>query len=396
MKINKIKTFLVSKLIQYHFHEFTLIKRLEFPIYSKVINKVSSKPINNFIKTTENSNLKIYIYYVLEIPPYVEPTVTDSFKRLTFYRMSGFLVNLEGFKSLNDYMSYQFTKKNRNKIKSYSRRLETCFNITYKLYFGNIEKQDYERLMEVLENMIKRRWDGRSEKHQDVENLELYKKIMYQFILEKKASMFVIYDNEKPISITLNSHYEGIMIGNIIAYDIDYAKFSLGNIDVYKLLEWCFENNYKILDLGVIFLSYKKQWSNVIYTCRNDIVYNKFSVFNTCFAYAIYSLFRLKLYLTKKNILKDNVDLAHDNSNILDDNTEIERDFKIAEQKNLEINSDFIKINIETDNHSFLRKTIYDYLYLNFENKNAVTIYKLNTMPNSYYICGKKSIILTH
>lgn len=396
--MNKIKTFLVSKLIRYHFHEFTLIKRQKFPVYSKVINKVSAKPINNLIKTPNDINIKKNIYYVLEIPSYVEPVITASFKKLSFYRMPGFLVNIEGFKSLNEYMSYQFTSKNKSKIKSCCKRLETCFNISYKLYFGSIDKQDYERLMEVLEHMIKRRWDRRSGKHQDVENLEFYKKITYQSILEKKASMFVIYDNEKPISIALNCHYENVMIGNIIAYDIDYAKFSLGNIDVYKLLEWCFENNYKIFDLGVLFLSYKKQWSNVIYTCRNDILFNKFSVFNTCFAYSIYTLFKLKLYFTKKNILKDTVDLVHDNSNINNYSSQfakIELDFKITEQKNLETNSDFIEINIETDNYNFLRKTVYDYLYLNFENKNAITIYKLNNMPNSYCICGKKSIMLT-
>jgi len=54
---------------------------------------------------------------------------------------------------------------------------------------------------------------------------EFYKEVAYPLILESKASLFVLYDNETPIAITYNYHSENIVFDAITVFDIDYIKY---------------------------------------------------------------------------------------------------------------------------------------------------------------------------
>jgi len=393
--MNKIKSFIFSKFLIYNFYIRSAIKRSVPPFYSKVHNNTTDLPII-FEPESDALNPNIGLHYVTFIPPYVKTVANKNLKYKSLYLFVGFLADLKPFESLEAYMGVQFGAKSRSKIRSYCKRLDTCFNTTYTLYHGSMELNDYQVVMDALERMVKRRFDQRGEEHQAEKDWAYYKETTYQFILDKKASLFVIYDNDKPIDICLNYHFDKIMLNYIRTFDIDYAKFRLGYIDIFKQLEWCFENNYEIFDLAAGVFSYKKQWCNVTYKYRNDIVFHKTSVFNTCLGYFVFALLKLKLYLTTKNIIKDKANASRDvsvanTSNDNEDTTVVY--FKQTELKTIEITDDFCEIDIEQNDYAFLRQTMYDYLYLNFENKNAVTIYKNKTIHNTYYIIGKKSIV---
>src|SRR5690606_41905928 len=58
----------------------------------------------------------------------------------------------------------------------------------------------------------------------------------------KRASFFVIYDGDHPIEISLNYHLNDVLFSSISSFDIDYAKFGLGHIEIHKQLEWCLEH----------------------------------------------------------------------------------------------------------------------------------------------------------
>lgn len=390
-----IKEKILNKFIIYDFYNFSVLKRFSPPFFKTTHNITTNSPIL-FEQNPNSFNQKNILYYITYIPNYVKTTTNNSLKHLSLYQFKGFLINIKEFDSLESYMSKQFGSKSRGKIRSYYRRLDSCFNTRYKLYYGEIEKNNYHFLMEVLDKMITRRFDQRGDEHQAKKNWDYYKETTYQYIIDKKASLFVIYDNDKPIDICLNYHYDNIMINYIRAFDIDYSKFRLGSIDILKQLEWCFENKYEIFDLGGGVFSYKKQWCNVSYKFRNDVVFNKKSVKNTFLGYFIFILLKLKLYLNKKNILRDKANSSRDvsdnnnnnNNNIKTD--KISYEFKLTEYKKNEIVNNLIQIDIEQDAYKFLRKPVYDYLYLNFDNKNAVVIYKLKNKPDSYFLKGKK------
>ncbi len=394
--MHKIKSFILRRFLIYDFYNLCVIKRQSPPFFKSVRNCSTGEPFN--LEPRPNSlNPQKGLHYITYLPPFVNPIEQPFLKYLPLYQFIGYLVDMKAYGSLDAYMKHQFGAKSRSKIRAYSKRLDTCFNTTYKLYHGSIEKAAYQVVMDALEQMIKRRFDQRGDEHQAEKDWAHYKQTTYRYVLDKKASLFVIYDNDKPIDICLNYHHDKIMINYIRAFDIDYSKFRLGSIDLYKQLEWCFANNYETFDLGAGVFSYKKQWCNVEYRFKNAIVFNKTSVFNACLGYGIFALLTLKLYLNKKNILKDkaneNRDVSVTNTSS-QNNTTHPQDFEqTLWPASVELPKDVIKIDIENNEYAFLRQTLYDYLYLNFENKNTVTIFRSHN--NSYYIIGKKNGMLT-
>jgi hypothetical protein len=395
--MNKIKTFILKKFLIYDFYNLSVIKRLESPFFKTVENNNTSLPVH-FEPNPNQPNINNGLHYVSHIPPYFKTEINSNLKYRSLYYFIGFLADIKEYESLEAYMKKQFGSKSRGKVRSYCKRLDICFKTSYKLYHGNIEKQDYQRIIEALEVMIKRRFNQRGEEHQADKDWEYYKETTYQFILDKKASLFVIYDNNKPIDICLNYHYDTIMINYIRAFDIDYSKFRLGYIDIFKQLEWCFENNYTTFDLSAGVFSYKKQWCNVTYKFRNDIVCNKKSFFNNCLVFFTFILLKIKLFLNSKNIITDKVNSNRDISKTNNKgNSEKSTPYSFTQNEldSVKRIEDAIKIDIEQPNYKFLRQTIYEYLYLNFENKNNITVYKINSKENSYVVNGKKSIMLS-
>lgn len=210
-----LKKLLLSK---YTFHDFFddfNVNRNKYVFYKSIINKTTNLNIDAVygVKEVNNSNSKIH--YVNQIPPYINIVPVETYKSFKFDFYNGYLIDIKDFESLDAYMVQQFGSKSRSKIRTYIKRLETCFNISYKMYFGNIDKNDYEALFDVLEIMIERRFLERGDIHEAANDWLFYKEIFYQLIRDKKASMFVIYDNDKPIDINLSYHYDNILINYI-------------------------------------------------------------------------------------------------------------------------------------------------------------------------------------
>lgn len=376
-----------------------MIKRLQSPLFNQIINTTTGKPLKNDISNDKKPSSKNKIYYITYVPLFAEINLNSRFKKRSFNRFNGFLIHLENFDSIHDYMSKQFGAKSRSKIRSYVKRLETCFNISYKVYFGEIDEEVYENLFTELALMIKSRFDQRGEEHQAMEDWNYYKTTTLKNILNKNASLFVIYDNEKPIDICINYHYEHIILNSIRAFDIDYSKFRLGYIDIYKQVEWSFENNITIFDLGPGILTYKEQWCNVIYKFKNYLIYNKRSPIITVFSLFLLLFYKLKIFLDSKKIVLDKENTNKDAVNIKVKGTLAQKEQIEIEEINIptktELKQGYIKIDFELKEFSFLRNVIYDYLYLNFDHKNRVRVYKSNNQPRLFILIGKKVLRLT-
>lgn len=393
-----IKELIFSKLEIYNFHNLNMIKRLKSPLFHEIINITTNKSLGNQSNSINNPININKIYSVTYVPSFVKVTISNNFKKFSYNRFNSFLMDLENFHSAQDYFSNQFGPKSRSKIRSNIKRLETCFNINYKFYFGNIELQVYQSLCNALETMIKRRFNQRGNQHEGMQDWDFYKKTIYQGIINKNISLFVIYDNNKPIDISVNYHYDNILINSIRAYDIDYSKFKLGNIDIFRQLEWCFENNIKLFDLGPGILTYKKQWCNVNYYFRNYIIYNRKSIISSFLALILLLFYKLKIFLDKHNLLIDKDNSNHDSVNNKDNDFIIQETpfelIDIVKPKKEDLLKNFKEINFESEQFKFLRIIIYNYLYLSFDQKNKIKVYSINYKSNSYIILGKKSLKL--
>lgn len=380
-------------------YNFTLdffSKREVYPFFHYIRNKTNKQDYYNPLETAD-CELHNKVYVVNHIPPYLEALTYQGPKALTcfkIYQMKGYLADLKGFDSLEDYMKKQFGPKSRSKMRGYLRRLEKCFDIRYSWYYGEIEKQEYDWLFRQLHHLIARRFIQRGDTHESFAHWQTLEEITYEMILQKQASIFVIYDGPKAIDICINYHHQNILDNSIRSYDIDYSKFRLGYVDIMKQLEWCIANHYRIFDLSYGVFDYKKWWCNQEYLFEQQILYRKNDIFKKGQAFCIMQLLRLKGYLKEKNVHL----LYH----------KIRKQFKKsglpevkAEKKPLQLKespwTDDIDVtawqtlDIEKDDFGFLRKTVYDFQYRNAEHRSCIRIYQTEMEPDCYIISGTKN-----
>ena len=395
-----IKKLIFSKLVLNDFYNLTIIKRHHLRLFDTILNATTKNPLKNLISTDSNLIARNKIHYITYVPPYVHVSLNNDYRALQFYRFNGFLIDLEKFNSIQDYMESQFGSKSRSKIRSYIRRLETCFDITYQMYYGDMDETVFKQLFIQLESMIKKRFDQRGDKHQALEDWDYYKQTTYQNVLNKNASLFVIYDDGKPIDICVNYHFDNIVANFIRAFDIDYYKFKLGYIDIYKQVEWSIENNINLFDLGPGILTYKKQWCNITYDFKNCLVFNKKSLTSKALAQCLLLFYKVKILLDKKKIILDKENMVKDSDNSNNKNEtghvkQIETEIIDVSPKKTELNKYYYEIDFEIDEFNYLRNTIYDYLYLNFDKKKKIKVYRSKDEPNSFILIGKKLLKLT-
>lgn len=346
-------------------------------------------------KTEGPAGVPNTIYIVNDIPPYLHLGVNDidwePFKIVKFNQFSGFLANLEGYQEIEGYMDAQFGAKSRSKMRSYLRRLETCFNIQYKIHYGEITTDEFQFLFDRCRLMIQQRFAQRGDTHESLKDWDLIKKTAYSLILEKKASLFVISHDENPIDICFNYHHQNVMNNYIRSYDIAYSKFRLGYIDILKQLEWCFKNDHKIFDLGRGDLDYKRRWCNVVYDFEHHVFYHKNNLRKKIVAHAITKYYLLKEFLKKKGVhllyhkIKGTYGKEQNSGSRSEDPI-----FEMADVPKDFVVHDMPKIDITVEEYGFLRKPVYDFQYTNFERTREVSVFKMAGVDNQYIIIGKR------
>lgn len=199
---------------------------------------------------------------------------------------------------LNEFTKRQFRKNLRSAIK----KLESSFNITYEYNFGNISQEKCTFLLKNLYIMTTERFKKLNKSSLFMKSWEDKTKDLDQLINKKEASLFVIYDNDKPISISLNRHENNsVLFSEIHSYNMDYSKYSLGHLDNYMLIKWCIENSYDYLDLGMGNLDYKKKCCNALYNWEYHIYYAKNSFAAVSIAY--FEILKIKIKNFIKSIL---------------------------------------------------------------------------------------------
>jgi len=318
--LKKSKQFMPPDYIDFIFKIFK--ERYLPPFYCKVKNKFSDTSIN--LPNEKNTiPLKNKIYVVNDVPGYLDSeikTKEDSLKLKVVRQYKGFLLNIKDFKKTEQYLNSVLSKRGRKKLRSQKNKLEQDCNIQYCMYYGEISKFTYDHLFDAFKILLKKRFDSKQVYNRNLLKWDYYHKLTYSLILEKKASLFVIYDNEKPINITLNFHVEDMLFSYIQTFDADYSRFNLGDIDILKHVEWCIQNKMTIIDLSKGDFAFKRKWCNHIYDFDYHIFYNSKSFISTFLAHTTAAKLKLKQFLRSKNISKvyqyDKVLFKKDEKNI--------------------------------------------------------------------------------
>lgn len=383
--VGKMKVELFSYLFEQH----------KIPeIYSKIY--YGQQVVCNTDVTTESKRATLHSFRL--VPGYMRlelrtpgDFVVNTIKQFNW----GYAIFLESVLNPELYIKNQFGSNAKN-IRRYINRLESCFNVTYCMYYGQIEYDRYSYIMEALKSMLVRRFQQRNEEHKELGRWEALCKTTYAQIIAKEASLFVIYDQDKPIEISLNYHFDQILFSSISSYDIDYSKFGLGHVEIYKQLEWCLENQITAFEMGVGGMDYKRRWCNTIYNFEHHIVFSGKSIFTQLPGIMETLKIKLKEYLKSQDIPgyyhKLKTSLRHKKREekepkLLDHSRNYELEliphFETPEKANL-----IVFYNLEPG--SVLRKIICDYLFTNTEFVGDLQVLEIEK-EHVYVLKGKKS-----
>lgn len=365
----------------------SFIKSRRFPVFFNVgknWTKAMSYSINPI--PTEYPNKKIFLIY--DIPNYIIPnelTSNTPINTLRVKQYKGYLANLSEFKTLDQYMQDRFDSKSRYKFRRNKQRLSSCFNINESIYFGAIDKEEYDSIFKSFRSLLEKSFLEKQVSTNILEKWNYYCELVYPMILEKKASLYVLRNEGEPICIALNFHSDDLAFLFFSVYDSDYSKFGIGYMSVMKCIEWCIENNFKGYDFSKGYFHYKVRWSNVVYNFDYHILYDSKDLISSCMAKMMANYFRLKQLLREKEINKTYNKLMFHLKNKKTISGE-DQGMQLGPKTPVNLEHQLNKLDYKDAQYSFLRKPIFEFIYHTGIHVNDIKVAKIE---GAHWVIGQ-------
>lgn len=369
---------------------FELFEKCSIPkLFSEVRSSENEKGIINPNYDSGLVENPDKVYSVFFIPDYLKPTINRNnfvIKKIEQF-FKGYAIFLDGFTSADAYIKHRF-RSNAKGIRRRIKRLESCFDISYKTYYGAIEEENYEFLMNCLEKMLIRRFEQRNDVSQSLLRWDHYKQMYFSLINEKKASMFVAFENNQPIIVSLNHHFQNRLFSAISSYDIDYSKFSLGSVEIYKKLDWLIENDHKSYEMGMGDLSYKREWCNHIYNFEHQIIYPKKSIVGFFKGSMEYLKVKLKEFVFKVAYVRYKKYKAKRKTQSI----AVVEKYKVSPVEEVSYDKGLPAIDYNSEEYRGLRGIVFDFLYTSIDNVKNVSVLEVAKNEKTYLIVGKSKM----
>ena len=283
--------------------DFFIHQQLPKYTVENITNTINNHAINTskLTQTTLSNNYNL----VKNVPEYLHFTPNFNFNAglKTIKQYNGYLINLKEADSLKSYIQNQLSLRNQKAIKSKKNRLEKSHQIRYKTYYGGCEVEDLIVLFEEFHELLKVRFDYKKIYNRDLENWKVLTSVAIRGILSKNASLFVIFEANRPICLTLNFHRDSLVFSHIQTFDNNYAKYGLGDLNMSLMIKWCLENEVTMIDLSMGSTYYKKKWCNIEYSFHHHIIYDKNSFLNTSVAFISLAYYRILYWLRKHKVI---------------------------------------------------------------------------------------------
>jgi hypothetical protein len=341
-----------------------------------------------------NNSIPFHIKNVVSrrlFPLYLKPSFLTNgnllIKKVPENKIYGYAIVLKENQDIETFLKNEYRKSFRLNIKRFVNRFESCFNTSYKMFYGDISKEDYSSLMNNLNKMLINRFNQRNDENKVLKNWKHYESTTYNLIKNKKASIFVIYNNAVPVHICINHHYDKILFISIPSFDIDYSKFALGNISIYKLLEWSINNQYKMLDMAYGDLEYKRRWSTLIYPFEHHVFYNN-KLIQKCLAQFEITVIRFKNYLKSKNVDEKARQLKSKHFKTKNNFKEVTYNSEPFILSNIHYKK--IDFQLENNELGFLKKAVFEFLYKHKTHIDQIEVFEIND-SSSFIITNKKN-----
>lgn len=341
----------------------------------------------------EESKKKVFLIYdVFDFLNESLPKKMERIKCKVSRQYPGYIINVGQFKDFNEYFTNNFSKRSRYKFKKYKSRLEGSFDINCKMYLGNMEQDEYQLVFKKFRELLVKRFQDKKVVNNNLNKKEwnFYEEVVYPMIQSKEAGLFVIYEGRKPIAITLLYFMDDVMIDAITVFDIDFSKFHLGSVMVMILLEWSFDNNINILDFSKGEFEYKKHWMTRQYSFDYHIWYDSKYLPTVLLANVLVAFFNLKQYVRNKNfneLLHKLLFRIRYRSNKKSEGT---YQYEINDATPISDTSGLDEISLRQNENPYLRKTVFDVLYLNKVHIKDIKVYGLGN-AKEYLVQSQES-----
>lgn len=242
------------------------------------------------------------VVYVTLFPGYLNASLFSSenykLKKIKHTGFSGAGIHLDGYESADSYL--RLFKKNEliKNLRKKRNRLYKDFSITLEYNFGEISEEKCTFLLKTLNDMISERFRGKLDQHSFLSEWDSNIKNMADLINNKKTSLFVIYANEKPISIQVNRHINNVLLFcETHSFDMNFSKYGIGNLNYYLNLDWGIQNKITFIDFGNGISYIKEKWCNTFYETHYLIFRKKHDLIALIIAYFEISKIKLKNFM---------------------------------------------------------------------------------------------------
>ncbi|NAY90588.1 GNAT family N-acetyltransferase [Muricauda sp. JGD-17] len=282
-----------------------LKRKLHFFYENPVFNKITKVQFQA-LPSTKTIGLNSNFCIVTDIPDYLETKIDKnlkSWKTRTIRQYKGFICNFRGYENAKDYVKDNFSKKAMRSMVAKKRQLETRHAISYVFYFGEINRTQYEFLFDRFFTLMKKRFDVKKVYNRYLLEWKKYYDIVYPMILNKEASLFVIYNGKEPIAMALDFYMEDVCFGYIQIFNPEYGKYPMGDVAMFKRLEWLMERDIWIFDFLMGETYYKRKWSNMKYFYEHQIFYRSGSLSALIKLFFMVGKLKFKQFLRDKGIL---------------------------------------------------------------------------------------------
>lgn len=287
-------------------HTFGLIEGVQFikhpslPYYFN-LGHTHTKGIKYVLHPEPNNKASGKTFLIYDVPDYSVVPIGHSaiVKRYRIRQYPGYSLKMDAMDSLDEYLLAGFSSKTRNKLRGYIKKMESDFEVTYTMYYGEIARSVYDDLLNHMKRLMEKRFAGKKEFNNNLDPQEwaFYEDVFFPLILTKQASLFVTYCNGEPVGMMLNYMSDSRLLGAMTVFDTDLYQYSVGSVSIMKQIDWCLQNNIRILDFSKGDFDYKRRWSNFSYHYEYHILFDPTSFVSVSVAFVLKLAYSLKFFL---------------------------------------------------------------------------------------------------
>ena len=334
---------------------------------------------------------------VYDVPSYFncpKKVAAQGVKLKKVRQYPGYLIALDQYGSMQDFMQHRFKKSSRYKLNKYFKRLTSCFDIKTVMYRGEMDEGEFNEIFQKFRILLEVRFQEKGEYNNnlDAEEWDFYKKVALPMIQKKEAGLFVVYDGKEPVAITLNYFSDNVIFDAITVFDTDYAKFHLGSVNIMFLIQWGLENGFKILDFSKGHFDYKVRWATQRYDFEYHILYDPESILSTSRAFLKANFFQIKQHLRdlQLNLVMNRIKFFLKGKESATKQGATARKFTF---KDFEMDNNSAHYRVDGYGPE-IKKMFLEYLYLYGETAKEVVVSKFKDQGELYVFEGKKNKII--